>query len=524
MVVRHELAPVKEPEKKPAGNKPKDKEHEDKAAADKAQHDQFKDAAALYSLYMHLAPPRWEALDGDFYATKVPWFQMLLRCRHGGVVDMDPESAQVGTTLWSTKKLEQDAATFTVRERPAAMTARRDGKRIALGKPSPEDVEQALKALEEGCIVTFHEPALQVKRGEVIGRVDAGGFLHWELFSPAGDEHGISKLAKAAQQHLSVQLKLLSETRKDNFLEIEELQALADKLSQVDKAEIHAALQKTKAEGPRQVDEQEQYRAALRQLYESEKTFARQDRDDARTKEPGLYTYPVTVGIDIPEACRKDAVLSAQPRHIEVKFTRKDGAGEKPCGKQGALELPSLKDKRVELVVQVPAEADYLHLTGDGLYLERIQLGGFTSADDKQRATTSAFCASMLGYRFRDGVLDHLNEWQPEGLERLIDKLCETPARRAHLGDPLKKIAEGKPLPEQIKALKRHLRCLTWWGRKKSKDDPFGEVAVLGAKGKEVSLFGAAKDQLPADAMLDNIHPVTGLWLLDLLEHGKKRG
>jgi len=48
---------------------------------------------------------------------------------------------------------------------------------------------------------------------------------------------------------------------------------------------------------------------------------------------------------------------------------------------------------------------------------------------------------------------------------------------------------------------------------------------VLGPRGKEVSLFSSGKKgQLSKDAMLDKLHPVTGLglWVLDLLEDAKQ--
>ncbi len=72
--------------------------------------DRFKDAAIIYSLYMHLVPPKWSELDKDEYARAVPWFQKLVRWRHGGVVDMDPLSAKVGTTYWSEKLTANDSS------------------------------------------------------------------------------------------------------------------------------------------------------------------------------------------------------------------------------------------------------------------------------------------------------------------------------------------------------------------------------------------------------------------------------
>jgi hypothetical protein len=519
VVVRHELAPVKKPGRRSGKGKPR-------------QPEKFENGSAFYSLYMHLAPPSWGGLASDFYARSVPWFQTLLKYRNGSVVNLDPLSPGVGRTLFSAKKIDENAASFEVPDHPP-LPARRGEKRIALAKPSPEDIRQALDALVRGCVVTFHEPLLQVEGGEVIGRVK-GGFLHWELFSPTGASSGLRALTKYAKK-LKVELKEVQETRPDNFLELSELKGLVGKCDPADKAEVDRALEKKGHKHP----DRDRYDEALRELFSEEGTFApQQEKDDAKTKEAGTFCYPVTLAIDNPYSA--DPELCKKSCTIEVKFTRREGnknidpgadkvkgPGESPgapgvpIGKAGKLVLPNLKEKRFECVVQVPGAADYIELSGKGIFLEPIALDAHRP-EASEHAANAALCKSLVGHRFRGCLLKHINEWRPEGLEQLITKLCGQPAYRAGFERLLRAKPDAlKEKPAQ-KAFANKLRALTWWGRKQSKDDPFGEEAVLGPRGKEVSLFGSGKGQLPKDAMLDNLHPVTGLWVLDLLEDAKQ--
>jgi hypothetical protein len=102
VVVRHEFVPLRPGDKKKAEKRPGGQKEKPDEKAGKPEDDRFKDADIIYSLYMHLAPPGWGALDADRYAREVPWFQKLLRLRHGGVVDIDPLSPKLGTMTCST--------------------------------------------------------------------------------------------------------------------------------------------------------------------------------------------------------------------------------------------------------------------------------------------------------------------------------------------------------------------------------------------------------------------------------------
>ncbi|MFY0580125.1 hypothetical protein ACN28S_43020 [Cystobacter fuscus] len=109
---------------------------------------------------------------------------------------------------------------------------------------------------------------------------------------------------------------------------------------------------------------------------------------------------------------------------------------------------------------------------------------------------------------WRNLLLDHLNEWTPEGLETQLEARSEA----GHLEDLV-----DTSSPTVFAAWKKNIRPLSWWSRKKNEDDPYGEVPVLGAETQEQSIFGSGEHLLPESANTLNVHPVTTLWLIDIL-------
>ena len=159
----------------------------------------------LYSLYMHLASPGWERMGEEF--EKAPWLASFLKMQFGAVVDLDPLSADAGKTFWAKEKVEPEAASFKVQGREQPLPSSGGGRIVALGKPSPKDVEEAIKAFKEGSIVTFDRPLFPVAAGETIGFVAQGPsvtgqqprYLHWELFSLSGDDGGLSSCSRSRE-------------------------------------------------------------------------------------------------------------------------------------------------------------------------------------------------------------------------------------------------------------------------------------------------------------------------------------
>ena len=446
----------------------------------------------LYSLYMHLTPPGWGGADSEGF-DQAPWLSTFLEMQHGGVVNLDPASPDVGKTFWAKRAVAPEAAEIVVHGQSQAIPAKRDGKLAALVKPSPEDVGQAIRAFKEGSIVTFDRPLFPVSAGEIIGFVseapapkDRAGegtsrhgarYLHWEVFSLAGGDGGVELLRKSAD---GITLKQLKEQRDDNFF------GMPSDLNDSAPNEIKKTLGPTGAKVLDEIKTRE-YGDALQKYFNDGTTFV------AGASKP--FTYPLKVSLENPHQWNQSGTL-------EVTYWR--------AGKQIAKEQVSVPAGQASVTLQVPVEADELALWSAAFFLDTPEAAAKPDGRKARLASRVDLFNAVVPDRFRNVILEHLGEWTIKGLGKQLE------ARRK-AGQLASLMPGGRDTNQAFDNLKKELRPLAWWARKKTNDDPYGEVSVLGAETDEKTLFGAGQELLPEDASIASMHPVTALWLADIL-------
>jgi hypothetical protein len=377
-------------------------------------------------------------------------------------------------------------------------------------------VVQAIEAFAKGAVVTFSQPLLQVDAGEPIGL--AKGYVHWEFFAPSGAEGGIAKLLEQAGDWKSL-FKRVKELSEDNFLE------LPDTPNGSGKNEIKPILVDTLPDDERQlVDglmDSHRYETALTNLFQQAHSFAKPGDDKAKTQEP--FTYPIKLSLKNSHAY-KGPKPSGKSK-LDVSFTRTAKVNGKdtsiPVGKKGSIEVADFN--QLEFVIQVPALADTIQLSSSDFFLDRIPLTG-----EEHIKSRVALLETLTPYRWRHLLLEHVNEWTPSGLALLLDELEKFEVLQ-HLfpdvqAEQERLLAAGAITTREAPrdAVRTMLKPLAWWARTATDADPFGEVPLYGPKNAEESLFGTKPTQLPPDAKIDNLHPVTAAWLLDLLADAKK--
>lgn len=457
----------------------------------------------LYSLYMHLAPPDWGRESQDF--EKVPWLASLLKMRFGGLVNLDPNSHDVGKTFWAREPVTPEATSVKVHGLASPLSARSGERILALAKPSPDDVSEAIQALEAGAVVTFDRALFPVAAGETIGFVTEGlpfteafdtsrpsarprlpKYLHWELFSLGGEEGGIQVLRKKAGE-LNDLLKPVKEARENNFLEMPSprKQDSPNEIQQLLGEAGGKIVESLKTDG---------YGRVVLKHFNDGKTFFSAEGNAAVP-----FTYPIELEFENKHQYKGE---SGGKCVLEVTYS-KAGA---PLPR--APERIELSPNQGKLTLNVPAEADEIALWSPHFFLDKPTPTEGENPRPKRLESRAELFKKAASHRWRNLVLDHMNEWTPKGLDVQLDARGEA----GHL-DELVDTSD----PEAFAKWKKQLRPLSWWSRKKSEDDLFGEVPVLGAEAEERSLFGSGDHLLPEDANLVNMHPVTALWLVDLL-------
>ena len=448
----------------------------------------------LYSLHMHLTPPTWGNADLEGF-DKAPWLSAFLEMQFGGVVDLDPASPDVGKTFWAKRPVAADAAEIAVHGRDKSIAAKRDGKLAALVKPSPEDVGQAIRAFKDGCIVTFDRPLFQVSPGEIIGFVseapgpkDPGGdggaragarYLHWEIFSLAGEGGGV-QLLRSKADGMAATLKDVKEQRENNFF---------DMPSPLDPSPPNEIRQILGSTGVKVLDDIKtlEYGNNLREYFNDGTSFV------SGASKP--FTCPLKVTLEDPHQWNKGGTL-------EVTYRR---AGEE-IGKE---EVP-VSGGKASVTLQVPVDADEIALWSAAFFLDTPDAAATPDGRKARLASRIDLFNAVVPGRWRNLVLEHIDEWTIKGLGKQLE------ARRK-AGQLAWLMPGGKDTDEAFENLKKELRPLAWWSRKKTNDDPYGEVSVLGAETDEKSLFGAGDHLLPEDASIASMHPITALWLADIL-------
>jgi hypothetical protein len=457
----------------------------------------------LYSLYMHLAPPRWGDATADKPFEKAPWLATFLKMQHGAVVNLDPETADRGSTFWSEEPLKSDAAAYKVRERTEVLKGNANGLR-SLTKPAPKDVGEAIEAIKKGGIVTFGRPLFPVAAGEILGFLAPGSpasastsnaspprYLHWELFSLSGDANGLQLLSEA-DADLKDLLKALAEPDKeDNFLRMP-----SDEEPDLPDNDVQALLDSTQVDIVPQLKRAGYYGQQLQTYFNNGSTFF-----SARDTLAKPFTWPLPLTLENKH--KFEPAANEPPVSLEVVYKK---AGQ--VLSRESLPLTPKKDvARLNVTLSVPAAADSVALWSSAFFADRVEIPPADLRKLRHKSRTDLF-KKVAGHRWRNVMLEHLNEWTPSGLGKQLEARWK--ARFFdHLAD-----THGLTLED----LKKVLLPLCWWDRPTTETDLFGEFPVLmDAEGQKKSLFGAGNALLPKDPHVVSMHPVTALWLIDLL-------
>ncbi|MBZ4416621.1 M15 family metallopeptidase [Myxococcus sp. RHSTA-1-4] len=476
----------------------------------------------LYSLYMHLAPPKWGGAESDKAFEKAPWLESFFRMQHGAVVNIDPDSDEVGKTYWAQGPLNPRAENHPVRDRAQPVPGIVGGRPLALAKPSPQEVTEAIEALKKGSIITFDRPLFPVAAGEIIGFLapgrdvpseelapaqDSGAsatlarsprppaataplprYVHWELFSLSGGDSGLKFLIEKDEALKALLQEVEEQDKKDNFLQMP-----SDRTPGA-RNEVQDIL------GPTGVNIVKELRTArygtrLRQHFNNgTRFFSAEDT----TEKP--FTWPLTITLENKYKFPGDPTTVCT---LEVQY--------KKAGDFLSRERFTLSPKRdvptLTVKLSVPAAADSLSLWSPVFFADRLEVAADVLREKRFQSRAELF-KKAARHRWRNLVMNHINEWTPAGLVKQLE------ARKAEgFFDHL----EDKP-ETTFEKLKEYLLPLTWWDRPATEKDPYGEVPVLAdAQGHKKSLFGDSDAMLPRNANVVSMHPVTALWLVDLL-------
>ena len=535
---------------------------------------------AFYSLYMHLAPLRSEDLEQDNYASAkygVTWVQSLLKRRFGTFTSIvDTAKVPVGTTYWAAEPYVAPSPAgkewkiYGQAKVQKVAPVSKEGRTEWLFKSGPVDLKKVAEAIAAGRLVTFNEPFFTVDEGDVIGILaprpqpskgpqpskeaqpskvepsvvsykytDAKGaqrkadlpqrFLHWEIFAPIRkgkstlqDLLSVANGAKKMEGEFPAD-NVIKEIVEDNFLDLGELrQKVLPRLPADEQSKLKEA-----------VDWMESIEKRLQQpvsgcpsrvigFFADGATFApRSDCDSKGDFVKGDFTYPMQLQLEYEHLAAPDRLASGKPYSLDIAYSTVVGSGiETVIGKQTLAidaaifkgrSAPDPEDKRKEVLslnLHVPAQADRIRFLFEG---QAIHLTNPRKASEEDGAT---LLAAMAKARWRGTRIEHISEWTPKAVEALFKK---------------SKDLNLLPADEELEAYAR----VSWWqteasnvqrDKAKTPDDVANGIfraddrETIKAVGDKNEVFGK---ELPTDAHVDNLHPVTAMWLLAIL--GQRR-
>lgn len=453
----------------------------------------------FYALYMHLDPPALGAAPDE--GKRPGWLETLLGMQHGCLVNLDPHASglAVGEVKWLSGPAAADASEARVRggKEPTKVVGA-DGQRLAFIKDCPEEVRQAVEAFRHGAVVTMDAPLLPVAAGDVLGTISptrGAGYLHWEVFCVKTGESALDELAAKAKSVLGVELREISEQVPDNFIEVPDEKGVGTN-------ELESMFGQKGLPVEDMTDER--YPGALRRYMLDPAKFG----PGSKVGGHGGATYPMTIELTKDDTVPLKANTDGSPFKVEVCYLR--------AGREMETQMVSLSPSDSRLNLDVPVEADAVALWSSDLFFDRppVPQDKAEQHDNAEFEARKKHLGQVLQGRYRNVLLRHINEWTPEGLKAQLD-------RRMQAGKLANVLRRGDADLEQLTKV---FRPITWWGRVQSEDDPAGEVALLGKNGKVETLFGtqAEHHQLPRDADVLCMHPVTCAVLVELLSEQKK--
>jgi hypothetical protein len=200
-------------------------------------------------------------------------------------------------------------------------------------------------------------------------------------------------------------------------------------------------------------------------------------------------TYPLVLEITNHEGLLDP---SAQDVRFKVTFDPKDLP-------EGEVKITDAGESWT-VTLQVPAAARRIFLHSEGDLLLETQVIDLEQGKEFHKRGIE----SLVGHRWRNACVRHVSGWSFEAMEASLEA-------HKHSVEPT---AYGP---------------LAWWalGTDPSaatppREQPWREVPILGNDDQEASIFGADGLLPDATGLVDNLHPVTGAWLLNVLaELGK---
>ncbi|WNG39989.1 hypothetical protein F0U61_44630 [Archangium violaceum] len=516
----------------------------------------------FYSLYMHLhspafpVPPKKDSKDAkektqssgkpapqaapkpdsqstdllaipekDPYRVEVPWFRELFKRRFGAWVCLsETEGFKLGALVWSLEDFAEGKTSYKVLAEDGALKEikPRNAQGVVqwIFKAPPLAYSKALQALAAGDVITFAEPFFPVGTGEVLGFVGPlkdpvrPAALHCQVFSPVDDEqNGIRLLTELAKQietssGSAPQFIEVREDSPDNCLELEEIKNhLTKALPQEDQSAFSEATHAYFVEPANERSPKHPYAEAVADFLDSKTSFAPQlDNPDWNSCE--RFEYPLKLEIEtvhlIPP--EKNTMVEGGIYELEVGFEREISSGvwtRLTCSKQGCTtcktkplkidgnKLQSANAGVLEFSLMVPALAERMTLKAlKGFCIE--QSYSLPGAD-------GLLFAQGITRRWRNVRFAQLNEWSIESTQKLAAKVQEV-------------------FKDKIDLNAEDMEHFAWCDSKKEVHLP-----RLLADGTEQSakLF-VPNGWLPPSAMLENLHPVSAVWLLNILDKQNK--
>ena len=510
----------------------------------------------------------------DAYFKDVPWFRSLVERRHGAfvyVLDETPSHPKkgqgkapiaLGTMVWAAEKVETGGSGAPNAEVYACYgnqgqievhkTVAGEKKLAWLYKPSPAQIVKCIDALATGSVATFGEPLLRVGAGENLGFVSPlaeplalptrvggrplqSGFLHWQVFAVTGEDDGAKLLVDLAKQIASEKdvidaslpkpqaavFKEVSDKGKPNFLDHQDLAALKAALPDADAAQFGAFF-----DGLDDDDPTDAYARDVIDFFNRASAFSPEPASpdwEAGCK----YGYPVLLQIESRHLPSPDKnALAGAAYELRFSFESYVNGNYEPlaclaacdqasCGKPGAtrkndgtvngsgvcapppLRIDAGKFAKTKtkdgvslltLSLRVPAAADRLKVKlGPGIVGE---------AKSSPQGADLVLMADALKERFRNVRMVHASEWSAkvfDGISQKIDKQVDIDPDV----DDLAWLDAEKEVPIALTPLA-------------PADEGFSLKSLTAKR-----FFGGLDD-------ISNLHPVTAVWLLNLLKKARK--
>jgi len=509
------------------------------------------------------------------YVQEVPWFRELYKRRFGAWVNVaEVKDIRLGALVWSQEPVaeadQQPPAAGSKSPRSYQVLAG-DGPPMPIRVPGevdkvqwlykgpPGNLVEALKLLVEGKVVTFDEPFFPVRTGEVLGFAGPlpaelappsarfqvrpsedvpgrrkqfslrSGFLHFQVFSPEDDaENGVRLITELAKQLATGDDKApefveVREDQEDNFLEVSEIEKhLKGALPPEDQEPFGKATSELFAAAQGIARSSMGYGPKVASLLDSKTSFAPEAELPDWSSPCCRFAYPLKLEVEVLHLPTPDQnpLVTGGSYELELCFEQEQSGGgwqrmeclRGGCGgelngrkvcKPAVLRLDANKVKAakngvIPLSLKVPALADRMTLKAkEGFFIEQaLPLPG----------SELRLLAQGITRRWRNVRLVQKNEWTPDSVKAVLGKVSQAlgPAFQEPAGDAVMEIAWCDPRKEA------HIERIP--SLRTGQDTPGPEPRPPGAK-----LF-TAEGMLAPDSKLENLHPVTAVWLLNVLD------